>query len=125
MIPFVVALLAKLTLILAAGLIVTAVLRSASPSIRHLVMLATIVCCLTLPAAMLISPSWDVGVLPQSPLNLLSSNPGIPTATATQKSPAVPINTEKPAEKSAVAPTASSQPVLTAATDFAVFTQSA
>ena len=57
MMPFVVALLAKLTLILAAGLIVTSVLRSASPSIRHLVMLATIVCCLTLPAAMLISPS--------------------------------------------------------------------
>ena len=74
--PFIVALLVKLTLIFAAGLLVAATLRGASPSIRHLVILATLVCGLTLPAAMLISPSWDVPVRPQSPVNLLNSKPG-------------------------------------------------
>ena len=42
MMSFLPALLAKLTLILALGLIVSATLRSSSPSLRHLVLLATL-----------------------------------------------------------------------------------
>jgi beta-lactamase regulating signal transducer with metallopeptidase domain/DUF4097 and DUF4098 domain-containing protein YvlB len=67
------ALLVKLTLILAAGLTVAAVLRSAAPAFRHLVLLATLVCGLTLPAAMLVSPRWDVAILPQSSVPPLAS----------------------------------------------------
>src|SRR5690349_23373797 len=66
MTAFIPALLVKVTLIFAAGLLVAVAMRRASSSIRHLVLLATLVCGVTLPALMLISPSWKVGVLPQS-----------------------------------------------------------
>ncbi|PYO80056.1 MAG: hypothetical protein DMD63_02310 [Gemmatimonadetes bacterium] len=126
MIPFVVALLAKLTLILAAGLIVTAAFRSASPSIRHLVLLATIVCGLTLPAAMLISPSWDVAVLPQFPVNLFSSKPEKHAAVPTQTSGSIPAIDARSPQGASVAPTAPSDPALSGSpTDFAVVTQTA
>jgi beta-lactamase regulating signal transducer with metallopeptidase domain/DUF4097 and DUF4098 domain-containing protein YvlB len=64
--PFIPALLAKLTLILAVGLITTATLRAAAPSLRHLVLFATVASCLVLPALMLLSPQWDVHLLPSS-----------------------------------------------------------
>lgn len=67
MMSFALVLLAKLTVILAAGLIVAAFLRGAAPSLRHLVMLAALACGITLPAAMFLSPRWDVAVLPQLP----------------------------------------------------------
>jgi beta-lactamase regulating signal transducer with metallopeptidase domain len=63
---FIPALLAKLTLILALGLIVAATLRASSPSVRHLVLFATLASCLTLPAIMLLSPQWNVQLLPSS-----------------------------------------------------------
>ena len=66
MTPFIPALLAKLTLILALGLLVTATLRSLSPSLRHLILFATLASCLVLPFAMLMSPQWNVRVLPSS-----------------------------------------------------------
>ncbi len=61
---FISVLLIKVTFIFAAGLVVTAVIRSAPSAIRHLVLLATLVCGLTLPAVMLLTPRWDVHVLP-------------------------------------------------------------
>ncbi len=126
MIPFVVALLAKLTLILAAGLIVTAALRRASPAIRHLVLLATIVCGLTLPAAMLISPSWDVAVLPQFPLNLLSSKPTTDVGSPAQNNAAVPIADTRSSQNPSVAPPVSSDPASSVIpADFTVFARSA
>src|SRR6476646_11046284 len=64
--PFIPALLAKLTLILALGLIIAATLRASSPSLRHLVLFATLPSCLVLPAAMLLSPQWNVHLLPSS-----------------------------------------------------------
>jgi beta-lactamase regulating signal transducer with metallopeptidase domain len=64
--PFIPALLAKLTLILALGLIVAATLRASSPSLRHLVLFATLASCLALPAIMLLSPEWNVRLLPSS-----------------------------------------------------------
>jgi len=64
--PFIPALLAKLTLILALGLIIAATLRASSPSLRHLVLFATLASCLVLPAAMLLSPQWNVQLLPSS-----------------------------------------------------------
>ena len=63
---FVLALLAKVTLILAAGLLLTAFMHRGSSSLRHLVLLAFLVCAVTLPIAMVISPRWEVGVLPRS-----------------------------------------------------------
>ncbi len=115
MTPFVIALLAKLTLILAAGLIVTAGLRGASPSIRHLIVLATLVCGFTLPAAMVISPSWDVGVLPQSPLNLFNSKPRIQPAAPVQPDASSLVSTTRSSEKTSTAPLISSGRVSSAA----------
>ncbi|HEV7389640.1 MAG TPA: M56 family metallopeptidase [Gemmatimonadaceae bacterium] len=66
MIPFIPALLAKLTLIFATGLIVAGAMRGSAPSLRHLVLLATLTCGLTLPVIMLLSPRWNVALLPQS-----------------------------------------------------------
>ena len=66
MTAFIPALLIKLTLILAVGLTVAAVLRSLSPSLRHLVLFATLASGLSLPLVMFISPQWNVPVLPRS-----------------------------------------------------------
>jgi len=79
MIPFIPALMAKLTVILAGGLAVASAMRSLAPSQRHLVLLATLVCGLTLPAVMLVSPQWNVGLLPQSSGALSpATGPGTP-----------------------------------------------
>jgi beta-lactamase regulating signal transducer with metallopeptidase domain len=64
--PFIPALLAKLTLVLALGLIVAASLRASSPSVRHLVLFATLASCLALPAIMFLSPQWKVQLLPSA-----------------------------------------------------------
>ena len=73
MTPFVPALLIKLTIILSLGLIVTATLRSLSPSFRHLILYATLASSAVLPFAMLMSPEWNVPVLPSSFSAALSS----------------------------------------------------
>jgi beta-lactamase regulating signal transducer with metallopeptidase domain len=73
MISFIPALLVKATVIFAAGFVVVAAMRTVSSSIRHLVLLATLVCGLTLPAMMLVSPRWDVRVLPRSSASLIPS----------------------------------------------------
>src|SRR5256714_12642069 len=59
--------LAKVTLIFAVGLALTAVMPRASASLRHLVLLATLVCGLTLPLATSIAPRWNVALLPAPP----------------------------------------------------------
>jgi beta-lactamase regulating signal transducer with metallopeptidase domain/DUF4097 and DUF4098 domain-containing protein YvlB len=64
--PFIPALLLKLTLILALGLIIAATLRASSPSLRHLVLFATLASSLALPVTMLLSPRWNVQLLPSS-----------------------------------------------------------
>jgi beta-lactamase regulating signal transducer with metallopeptidase domain len=66
MTPFIPALLAKLTIILALGLVVAATVRSFSPSLRHLVLFATLASCLALPFVMLMSPQWNVPILPRA-----------------------------------------------------------
>jgi beta-lactamase regulating signal transducer with metallopeptidase domain len=66
MTPFVTALLIKMSLILSLGLVVTATLRSLSPSFRHLVLYATLASSAALPFVMLTSPQWNVPVLPRS-----------------------------------------------------------
>jgi beta-lactamase regulating signal transducer with metallopeptidase domain len=66
MTPFLPVLLAKLSLILALGLTVAATLRSLSPSHRHLILVATFASGLALPVAMVLSPRWNVPVLPRS-----------------------------------------------------------
>lgn len=66
MTAFIPALLIKLTVILAVGLTVAAVLRSFSPSLRHLVLFAALSSGLALPLVMFMSPQWDVPVLPRS-----------------------------------------------------------
>src|SRR5690242_14333310 len=84
MTAFIPAMLVKVTLIFAAGLLVAVAMRRASASIRHLVLLATLVCGVTLPALMLISPSWKVGVLPQSASGITAATirGELPLATA-------------------------------------------
>jgi len=91
------ALLAKLTLILAAGLLAAALLRSAAPSLRHLVLIATLACGLTLPVAMALSPQWKVPVLPQtapatSPV-APSTAPVVPPNGAIRRDDALPAVT--------------------------------
>ena len=71
MTPFIPTLLLKATVIFAVGLVVSAAMRTVSSSIRHLVLLAALVCGLTLPALMLVSPRWDVRVLPRSSASLI------------------------------------------------------
>ncbi|MFL5637033.1 MAG: M56 family metallopeptidase [Gemmatimonadaceae bacterium] len=60
---FVPALLVKLTLILAIGLALAASFRNSSASLRHMILFATLVSGLALPAAMLLTPRWNVPVL--------------------------------------------------------------
>ena len=66
MTPFVAALLIKLTLVLTAGLVVSAILRGLSPSVRHLVLYGTLMISALLPLAMWMSPTWNVPVLPRA-----------------------------------------------------------
>ena len=66
MTSFIPVLLAKLTLIFALGLIVAATLRILSSSHRHLILVATLASGLALPIAMVLSPQWNVPMLPRS-----------------------------------------------------------
>jgi beta-lactamase regulating signal transducer with metallopeptidase domain/DUF4097 and DUF4098 domain-containing protein YvlB len=76
-------LLIKLTFIFAAGIGVSAAMRGASSSIRHLVLLATLACGFSLPALMLLSPRWDVHILPRSRDAIIPSlPPGLPGTSA-------------------------------------------
>ncbi|MGZ3501168.1 MAG: M56 family metallopeptidase [Gemmatimonadaceae bacterium] len=73
MTPFVAALLIKLTLVLTTGLVVSAISRRLSPSVRHLVLYAALVSSALLPLAMWMSPNWNVLVLPRALSNALPS----------------------------------------------------
>ena len=87
MTPFVLPLLAKLTVILVLGLGTAATLRSFSPSLRHLALFATLVSGLTLPLVMLVSPTWTVTLLPPS------VTPLMPSSAADRQSPPRTIQT--------------------------------
>ena len=82
MTSFLPVLLAKLTLILGLGLIVAAILRSLSPSHRHLILVATFASGLALPVAMVLSPQWNVPVLPRSFSPVLSPTSGRAVSSA-------------------------------------------
>jgi beta-lactamase regulating signal transducer with metallopeptidase domain len=71
--PFVAALLVKVTLVLTVGLVVSAISRRLSPSVRHLILYAALVSSALLPVAMWMSPSWNVPVLPRAFSTSLSS----------------------------------------------------
>jgi len=81
--PFVAAILVKLTLVLTAGLVVSAISRGLSPSVRHLILYATLVISALLPLAMWMSPEWNVQLLPRAFAIALSSanDPGLATAS--------------------------------------------
>lgn len=64
MTSFIPALLVKLTLILTVGLVIAASLRAYTPSLRHLILFATISSGLALPVVMLLTPRWDAPILP-------------------------------------------------------------
>ncbi|HXQ77664.1 MAG TPA: hypothetical protein VN797_05630, partial [Gemmatimonadaceae bacterium] len=64
---FVPALLVKITLVLGFALLAMTLMPSFSPSVRHLVLLASLGACLVLPIAMLVSPEWEVALLDSSP----------------------------------------------------------
>jgi len=83
MTSFIPALLLKLTLILALGLVVAATLRAAAPSLRHLILFAAIASSLALPVVMLLAPRWDARILP-APLAVNVASPaGSPLASPT------------------------------------------
>ena len=63
---FVPALLVKATLVLALGLLLVAMMRSYTPSARHLVLLGCLGASVVLPVAMLVSPQWKVAILNSS-----------------------------------------------------------
>jgi len=81
--PFVAALLIKLTLVLTVGLVVSAISRGLSPSVRHLVLYGTLMIGALLPLAMWTSPAWNVPVLPRALSTALSSanDPGLSAAS--------------------------------------------
>ncbi len=80
MTAFIPALLVKLTLIFATGVIVAATMRSLSPSLRHVILFATLASGLALPVVMLLSPQWNVALLPVSAeISATSSQPIAPS----------------------------------------------
>ncbi|HET7614120.1 MAG TPA: hypothetical protein VFK26_09370, partial [Gemmatimonadaceae bacterium] len=64
MTTFLPSLLAKLTLLLALGLVAAICLRASTPALRHIVLLATLCGTIALPVLMLVSPDWRVALLP-------------------------------------------------------------
>jgi beta-lactamase regulating signal transducer with metallopeptidase domain len=74
---FVPALLAKLTLVLVLGLTIAASLRHFGPSLRHLILFAAVVSGLMLPVVMVVSPQWNIPVLPRSSSTLFSPAGGV------------------------------------------------
>src|SRR3954468_21228816 len=62
--PFVLDLIAKVSFVLVVGLLVAGGMRTAAPSVRHLVLSATIASSLALPIVMRLSPRWDIPLLP-------------------------------------------------------------
>ena len=108
MTPFIPALLAKLTLILMLGIIVTATLRSFGPSLRHLVLFATIASGLALPFVMLMSPQWNVPVLPQSSSTLLSSAIGLASGVTVDHRQSNPFADSRLVKGTTNAPTSNS-----------------
>jgi beta-lactamase regulating signal transducer with metallopeptidase domain/DUF4097 and DUF4098 domain-containing protein YvlB len=91
---FIPALLIKLTTILAVGLIIVGALRAASPSLKHIVLFATLTSALLLPVAMALSPSWNVPVLPQASTQMRAPAIAIAGSTDRSSSPgsALPAN---------------------------------
>jgi len=80
---FVAALLIKVTLVLTAGLVVSAISRGLNPSVRHLILYATLVISALLPLAMWMSPEWNVPVLPRafSTAHSSANDPGLGAAS--------------------------------------------
>ena len=66
MMSFVPALLVKITVLFGFTLLALMLMRSFSPSVRHLVLLASLGASLVLPIAMLVSPQWKVAILDSS-----------------------------------------------------------
>jgi beta-lactamase regulating signal transducer with metallopeptidase domain len=85
-------LLAKLTLILALGLVIAATLRSLSPSHRHLILVATLASGLALPIAMVLSPQWNVPMLSRSLSSALSPTSGGAAASSADDPNSNPFN---------------------------------
>jgi beta-lactamase regulating signal transducer with metallopeptidase domain len=115
--PFVLDLIAKVSFILVVGLFVAGAMRAAAPSVRHLVLSATIASTLALPVVMLLSPRWDIPLLPASEAASASgANAGsIPAAVRSSKSSKVPPTSGDLSAQSAVAAHTSIEPQIAAA----------
>ncbi len=107
MMSFIPALLAKLTLILALGLVVAASLRQFGPSLRHLMLFAAIVSGLMLPLLMVVSPQWSVPVLPRSSSALFSLADGVQAGPITNRVRINPMPESRSQVGAANAPTTS------------------
>jgi bla regulator protein blaR1 len=71
-----VAMLVKVTLLLALGLLVASRIRSTSPELRHLMLVTTLASALALPFALIVLPRWEAPLLPSRAL------PAVPVSTS-------------------------------------------
>ena len=94
----IIALVAKVTLVLALGLLVTSRVRRSAPELRHMLLLIAIVASMALPLALVIAPTWDAPILPPSDVRA-TTNTGDVTARehANATSPQAPAITSAPA----------------------------
>ncbi|HKC81106.1 MAG TPA: hypothetical protein VKB91_07910, partial [Gemmatimonadaceae bacterium] len=93
MTPFIMSLLAKVTLLLALGLIAAGALRGFGPSLRHQILLGTLGSCLLLPLFMVLAPRWEVRVLPSVGSANVSSIRLLPP---TQEDARLPASAQQP-----------------------------
>src|ERR1700687_2523828 len=112
MTPLVLALLAKVTLIFSLGLIATATLRGFSPSLRHLILFAALAAGVALPVAMLLSPQWNVPVLPRSTASVFSLQSAT-SITAAGPSPSTSALDAKVIDATAAQSTSGARGILT------------
>ncbi len=103
MTPLIMSLLVRVTLILALGLIAAGSLRGFGPSLRHQVLLAALGSCLLLPVLMVLSPRWDVGILPSVVA------PNIPDGTVSSRASVAGVQPPSPAPQRGAMPTNASR----------------
>jgi TonB family protein len=99
----------KVSLVIAAGLAVAALLRNRSAAARHWVLAAAMLCAMAMPALELIVPAWGISLPRSAPAALSAPLPGSPLATGAVASDGARLEF---AETVAAAPPAKPRPGL-------------
>ncbi|MDB4888190.1 MAG: peptidase BlaR1 [Gemmatimonadetes bacterium] len=90
----VVAMLAKVTLLLVLGLLVASRIRSTAPELRHLLLFSTLASALALPFALVLLPRWEAPLLPSRAQSVAAATPAL---AADMMSPALAADVPSPA----------------------------